>query len=309
MHDSSHEKMARFVDVHLDAHRGTPLSILDFGSQVVDEQGLSYKGLFDDPAWTYRGLDIAAGANVDICVENAYDWGEVSGDSIDLVISGQAFEHVEYFWASMFEIMRVLRPGGLATIIAPSSGFEHRYPLDCWRFYRDGFEALARHVGADVIDSFTDWGNLDWEDSILVARKPMWDQNTAAAFHRRSVLQRALLTAEPVLSDVMNHWDDVPTLATEIEPSPLHSVTPGLLTADLEAARDRRRAEQSRAAAEARAADEALHAELATLRQLVADGAGQPSAARQLYGQTRARVAQAVGPRGRAAYKRLRGRA
>ena len=173
MHESSYEKMEAFVRVHLDAHRGHPLEILDFGSQVVDDQGVSYKALFDDPDWNYRGLDIEAGHNVDIVVENAYDWTEVPTDSVDLVVSGQALEHVEYFWASMYEIVRVLKPGGLAMLIAPSGGFEHRYPVDCWRFYRDGFVALADHVDCEIVDAFTDWGNLDWEDSILVARKPM----------------------------------------------------------------------------------------------------------------------------------------
>tara|TARA_B110000459_G_scaffold189278_1_gene223246 strand:- start:498 stop:851 length:354 start_codon:yes stop_codon:yes gene_type:complete len=117
--------------------------------------------LFDADGWNYRRLDIAAGINVEIQVDNAYDWTEAPSDSVDLVISGQAFEHVEYFWASMFEIVRALKPVGLAVIIAPPGGFEHRYPLDCWRFYRDSFVALAKCVGCDLVDAFTDWGNYD----------------------------------------------------------------------------------------------------------------------------------------------------
>ena len=105
MHDSSYEKMEAFVRVHVAPYREQALEILDFGAQVVGDQGLSYKGLFDADRWHYRGLDIAAGINVDIQVDNAYDWTEVPSDSVDLVISGQAFEHVEYFWASMFEIV------------------------------------------------------------------------------------------------------------------------------------------------------------------------------------------------------------
>ena len=161
MHDSSYEKMDAFVRVHLAPYRDQPLEILDFGAQVVGDQGLSYKGLFDADGWNYRGLGIAAGINVDIQVDNAYDWTEAPSDSVDLVISGQAFEHVEYFWASMFEIVRALKPVGLAVIIAPPGGFEHRYPLDCWRFYRDSFVALAKCVGCDLVDAFTDWGNYD----------------------------------------------------------------------------------------------------------------------------------------------------
>lgn len=192
MHESSYETMRAFVETHLAAQRGRNLDILDFGSQVVDMQAMSYRTLLDDPAWSYRGVDIAEGDNVDIVLTDPYAWDEIGPDSVDLVVSGQAFEHVELFWASMFEIARVIRPGGVAAIIAPSGGFEHRYPVDCWRFYRDGFDALARHVGMDVVDAFTDWGHGDWADSILVARKPHLDADARAAFLRRVHLQREL---------------------------------------------------------------------------------------------------------------------
>ena len=82
---------------------------------------------------------------------------------------------------SIFEIVRVLKPGGIAAIIAPSSGFEHRYPVDCWRFYRDGFAALGRYVGATVFDVFTDWNHGDWDDSILVVEKPVWNDDERRA--------------------------------------------------------------------------------------------------------------------------------
>lgn len=51
MHESSHQAMQAFARVHLAAARGEPLDILDFGSQMVDGQELSYVGLFDDPQW------------------------------------------------------------------------------------------------------------------------------------------------------------------------------------------------------------------------------------------------------------------
>ena len=120
MHPTSLEKMAAMVRIHLEPYRGVPLQVLDFGSQMVEGQQDSYRPLFDDPAWTYHGLDIEDGLNVDICVADPYRWSEVPSDHYDLVISGQALEHVEFFWATLFEIGRVLRPGGLATIIAPS---------------------------------------------------------------------------------------------------------------------------------------------------------------------------------------------
>ena len=135
MHASSYRKMEHFVDAYLSAATSIPLRILDFGSQQVNPVSLTYRTLLDRSPWTYIGLDIADGHNVSVKVDDAYDWSEVESDSVDVVVSGQAFEHVEFFWASAFEIGRVLRPGGLLMLIAPSGGYEHRFPLDCWRYY------------------------------------------------------------------------------------------------------------------------------------------------------------------------------
>ncbi len=223
MHASSYRKMELFVETHLDAARDIPLTILDFGSQQVNPVSLTYRTLLDRAPWTYIGLDIAAGHNVTIQVDDAYDWTEVASDSVDVVVSGQAFEHVEFFWASAFEIGRVLRPGGLAMLIAPSGGYEHRFPLDCWRYYTDGMRAVAGYLRFEVIDAFTDWGNEVWEDSVLVMRKPILDLAGTHEFAQRAAMQRALLA--PGAS--------VPAVPAPTElpaPSALPAPMPGLLT-------------------------------------------------------------------------------
>lgn len=292
MHDSSYEKMEAFVRVHLTSSRGTPLQILDFGSQTVDDQPRSYRDLFDDPSWTYRGLDIEAGTNVDIVVADPYDWTEIASDSVDVIVSGQAFEHVEYFWASMFEVVRALKPGGIAVIIAPSNGVEHRYPVDCWRFYRDGFGAVARYVGCEVVDVFTDWNRAVWADSVLVARKPVFDDDQRARFHQRSALQRALLIDGPIDQDDLRteQPDDAPT------PSQLAPVTAGALETELQSIRDEHLATEAAAAQSAEVARSA-------------DAAGPPPGTLEVtYGKVRAWFADLVGERARHTYKRLRGR-
>ena len=95
------------------------------------------------------------------------------------MISGQAFEHIEFFWLTMLEISRVLKPEGLCCLIAPSSGPEHRYPVDCWRFYPDGFAALARFTSLKVLEVYSQDGPTGyqdgsdmWQDTVLVCRKP-----------------------------------------------------------------------------------------------------------------------------------------
>ena len=136
MHLSSYEVMTAFRKECLAGLESENLTILDLGSQNVNG---SYKELFNCPHWKYIGMDMSPGNNVDLVLEDPYSWKEIESDSVDVLISGQALEHIEFFWITFQEIARVLKPGGLCCIIAPSSGHEHRYPVDCWRFYPDGF--------------------------------------------------------------------------------------------------------------------------------------------------------------------------
>jgi SAM-dependent methyltransferase len=177
MHPSSFDKMRAFAEKYMTAQRAEPLVILDLGSQ--DFNG-SYRPLFAQPPWRYRGLDMAAGKNVDVVLRDPYRWREIKSAGADVIISGQTFEHTEFFWLTMREIARALKPGGLCCIIAPSAGDEHRYPVDCWRFYPDGLRAAARYAGLEILEASTQWENLPqydnesnkWHDSLLVARRP-----------------------------------------------------------------------------------------------------------------------------------------
>jgi SAM-dependent methyltransferase len=169
------DDMKLFVDTYLSARKSEPLRILDLGSM---EYGPTYRQFFQEEPWTYIGLDIAPGKNVDLVLEDGYHWKEVKNESADIIISGQAFEHIEYFWLTMSEIAKALKPGGLCCIIAPSGGPEHRYPVDCWRIYPDGLRAMAKYAGLDVLEARTQWepkGYPDdsdtWANSVLVAQK------------------------------------------------------------------------------------------------------------------------------------------
>jgi hypothetical protein len=159
------------------------MRIIDIGSRNVSGGGQdysSYRNLFSFPNWEYVGCDMAKGDNVDIVLKSPYRWKELKSCSADVVISGQAFEHMEFFWFSIMEIMRILKPGGYCCIIVPSSGFPHRYPVDCWRFYEDGMKALARFAMLEVLEAYTQRNRFDfkkydetWQDTVLVAVKPL----------------------------------------------------------------------------------------------------------------------------------------
>ncbi|MBD2206522.1 methyltransferase domain-containing protein [Calothrix sp. FACHB-1219] len=176
MHQSSLDKMLNFKNKYLNNRESENLKILDIGSQDING---SYKPIFNVPQWQYYGADMQGGNNVDIVLKNPYQWQEIKSNSIDVLISGQAFEHIEFFWITALEIARVLKADGLCCIIAPAGGYEHRYPVDCWRFYPDGFSALARFAQLEVLDVSTQWESLNyadgsdrWQDSVLVAKKP-----------------------------------------------------------------------------------------------------------------------------------------
>lgn len=150
-------------------------SILDVGSMDING---SYYDLFKE--FNYVGLDIKDGKNVDIVVKDPYKWEEIKSGTFDVVISGQAFEHIEYFWITIKEMVRVLKPGGLLCIIAPRGFKEHRHPVDCWRFLEDGMIALAKYAKLQVIHCSTnkapsirdyEWFNERNADTMLIARK------------------------------------------------------------------------------------------------------------------------------------------
>ena len=107
MHLSSLHNMALFRDRFLAASGLKRLDILDLGSP---EMGACYRPIFDRPGWNYVGVDLAPGPNVDIVLKHPFRWREVASGSVDVLISGQVLEHVEYFWITMLEIPRVLKP-------------------------------------------------------------------------------------------------------------------------------------------------------------------------------------------------------
>ena len=151
MHKNSIDHMRALVERYLDPARA--LEIGDVGS--YDYTG-SYRALFTAPEWRYTGIDLNAGPNVDVVLPSPYEF-PFADAHFDVLISGQAFEHVKFFWLTWKEMVRTLKPGGFIFLIAPSRGPEHRYPVDCWRFYPDGFRALAEYGGIECLEAHSDW--------------------------------------------------------------------------------------------------------------------------------------------------------
>ncbi len=171
MHKSSLEHVSRLVDSYLS--NAQAIQVLDIGSYDVNG---SYKQFFSKPGWKYTGVDLAAGPNVDVVLTSPYRF-PIKSYSIDVIVSGQAFEHIEYFWLSWLEMARMVKPGGLIFLLAPSRGYEHRHPQDCWRFYPDSYKALANYANMELLEVKTDWtphpdpDSAPWGDTVGVFRQ------------------------------------------------------------------------------------------------------------------------------------------
>jgi SAM-dependent methyltransferase len=183
MHTSALAHMQLSVDTYL--KKGRHYDVLDLGSQAAGNMRTHREVLVGYDV-DYVGVDVVDGPNVDIVMTKPYRI-PVKSNSFDLVITGSAFEHIPFMWASFLEVARVLRPGGLVFLTAPSRGHIH-FDLDCWRFYPDSMRALAAFARMDLLEAHTDMppkhprGGVDyagvdydrnyWGDTVGVFRKP-----------------------------------------------------------------------------------------------------------------------------------------
>ncbi len=178
MHESSLMNMRKFAEKYL--NEGISYRILDLGSQeVAEDPNGSYRRIFEKEGWLYEGADLVRGNNVDIVLEHPYRWKNIKSKTYDCVVCGQMLEHDEFFWLTMLEIQRILKPNGLCCIIAPSGGSEHRYPVDCYRYYPDGLRAVANYAGMEVLEVYAQWNekifegmDSEWRDCVLICKRP-----------------------------------------------------------------------------------------------------------------------------------------
>jgi len=149
---------------------GAALRVLEVGGRDVN--GIS------DHLWSgdfsLLKLDMTPGPGVDFVNTDPYSF-PVDSDSFDICFSTSVFEHVDFFWLLLLEQFRVLRPGGLLYLNAPSGWTYHRFPNDNWRFYPDSGAVMAawlRRNGfeARLVESFI-LNRRPWRDFVCVIQK------------------------------------------------------------------------------------------------------------------------------------------
>jgi len=166
--------------------QGRSYRVLDFGSGTSRAQTLTHRSLLQAYDCDYTGVDIRAGDNIDVVMPKPYRI-PLKSRSFDVVLSGQVFEHVPFYWASLLEIARVMKPRAYFFMTVPSRGHEHS-TYDCWRFYPDGLRAMAAWSRLSLREAFTDFPptvggrkhdfkaiddvNYYWGDTVGVFQKP-----------------------------------------------------------------------------------------------------------------------------------------
>jgi SAM-dependent methyltransferase len=155
--------------------------VVDFGS-FMKYDVKTHRDLLAGRDCSVLGVDILAGRNVDVVMPRPYRI-PLASNSVDVVFTGQVFEHIPFFFTSLLEIRRILRPGGRLFMTVPSRGHRHNV-YDCWRFYPDGMRAMAAFAALDLERATTDFppmldGKFDysqgysyWGDTTGVFRKP-----------------------------------------------------------------------------------------------------------------------------------------
>lgn len=200
MHQSAYDHVTNCFDKYFKPNRHK--TVVDIGSRAVSGHKLTHRTIVEPHALKYIGLDVVAGPNVDVVMKEAYRL-PLKSNSADIILCGQVFEHVPYFWVTFLEMARVLRRGGIIILTAPSRGHRHSPPTDCWRFYPDGMLALAKFSDLDLLYSHTDFprkvedgSKLDystitdfryWGDTVGVFTKT-WTRTNARSYILRQIL-------------------------------------------------------------------------------------------------------------------------
>ena len=201
MHLSAYNHARMFFEQYWQPHF---TDVVELGSQDVN-------GTLRDhapPAARYVGLDMAPARGVDIVVTPGQPF-PFADSSFDVALTSSAFEHDVCFWETFVDLIRILRPGGLLYVNAPSNHAFHRFPLDCWRFYPDAGHGLVawaarREVAVELVESFVAKPDEGWADFVAVFRKPS----------ERPLVRRGRIAD---LAEAMNIFDGAKAGGVEIE--------------------------------------------------------------------------------------------
>jgi hypothetical protein len=108
MHQTSMNNMRKLIDKYItNEFVGNECKILDFGGTNIKKGGTYYELVEANEKIKYYGVDLQAGPGVSIVLDDPYTV-PLEDNYADVVVSGQMFEHCEFFWLSFLEMVRVV---------------------------------------------------------------------------------------------------------------------------------------------------------------------------------------------------------
>ena len=124
--------------------------------KILDVGGADWNGEYEflnDCKYDKDVLDIDNHKGVTIIPRDPYNWSEIEDDTYDVVMSTNTFTFVDYFWLTIREMARVVKPGGIVCVITPSILWNKGYPRSNWGFNRDGLITLSEWAELNLIDA------------------------------------------------------------------------------------------------------------------------------------------------------------
>lgn len=94
---------------------------------------------------------VTAGLHDDMDYSWNYEQPPPKMPAFDIVISQAMLEHLVDPYRHVCDCYSLLKPGGTMILHTVMPGFKyHRFPVDCFRFYPDWFEEVAKRLGGTV---------------------------------------------------------------------------------------------------------------------------------------------------------------
>jgi hypothetical protein len=140
--------MARFSELIASKPNGR---LLEVGSRA--RSGITRRHL-TPPGWTYQGVDVVPGPNVDI-VGDAHELTSMfPAERFDAIMAFSVLEHLLMPWKFVIELNKVLNDGAIGLFNTNQCWPIHDYPWDFWRFSDQAWHSLLNPAtGFDILDS------------------------------------------------------------------------------------------------------------------------------------------------------------
>jgi len=114
--------------------------VLELGTKRWGPNPTHHKDMW--PEAFHLGVDFIDGIDVDVVADVQELSKYFKPNSIDAIFSASTFEHIRKPWLASEEILKVLKPNGVAFIQSHHTFPYHSYPADLWRFTPEAWKVL-----------------------------------------------------------------------------------------------------------------------------------------------------------------------